>query len=1231
MESRPALGRIALLGSLYNARSETPVALSLFDGQLPPSCVSTTPIRSVDLRSSYVDSYKEKFEKMGIPPDSGESFLAGLVHPAGSSCYLRDTHQADQYLRASIYHTWRTIQDDINLMNSSIKDFVASPIREQIEATHVIVGIEWGITSVVSISSPFPSDIAPSCSAGQLRRQVDALISAVKNSNPPENREPIGQDETETSFVLTVYSDALQDEGVIVYDIQEAYEFIDLIAADVGDGYSGKGKALSYKLLPLGILSMFQIPAQLNVNSTFISPGPDSFHRFADLFDRYQSLLLQLGLKKYYAAKYERYHPNGHAKTIASEESIIRSKELIVRSRYGVLLQETRCGKSTSQDLRQLAEAFAIEQGTITRTAGQAGALREKGEYIDALVKKGATYIGYNGLNLDKELSRRQDGRAYVFRINTAAKKDEYTWRANTALLLDLLSGRTSRDFVAILDCEATGNALEASCISEYSGQEVLVQDMFRQREFLADKCLAGYDAKNLETEDVQKPIKRRFIKIPCPGLRCDKSAVCDWLCSRCLVPIEYGYSDPYFYCDCGRVLYQHYGFKCSNQLHGQGYDRYDPNKISAMLRKLDQTNCLNVLILGETGVGKSTFINAFLNYLTFDTLDSAKDATDLHWLIPCSFEIQKMDRSGQNGNIERHEIHVGSRDDERDGSKGDSATQQTTVYPVTIGSRTIRLIDTPGIGDTRGLEYDQKNMADIITTLSSYETLHGILILLKSNSARLTILFSFCVKELLTHLHRSAVENMAFGFTNTRISNYTPGDTFGPLDHLLKQHPDVGLTLQTPTTYCFDSEGFRYIAAFKNGIQMDNEEDFRRSWKHSRDEAWRLINHFGGRPPHRVESTVSLYSTRQLIIELTKPMAEISQLIQTNITLCEDKVQELKNNRLTGEELRKKLKLQKVQLHARKLDRPRTVCNSASCKEYKDDGNCESKQVVVYKSHCHPTCYLQNVKADVVGCPELIDCAAFMGKTNCSRCHHHWQEHLHTLYELEESIKTFTDSNIEKQLRAHANDITLKQTAIDELRQRVREYQNEHSQIREAAAHFGIFLKAHSITTINDLTIAYIDFLIRQEEDLVNAGGRSRKLKSLQKDRQKHLELVDALTRSMAEKPGSRCSTLSGRDVNSIVRKLYSLKHFGENLKLLKETIALAHQATNREIPYRVKGFGHGHQRKHPTRHAPGVHGQLIVRPPGPIAARLQSRMMPVRSSEKKGVVGTILRAILP
>lgn len=40
----------------------------------------------------------------------------------------------------------------------------------------------------------------------------------------------------------------------------------------------------------------------------------------------------------------------------------------------------------------------------------------------------------------------------------------------------------------------------------------------------------------------------------------------------------------------------------------------------------LVQTNYLNVLILGETGVGKLTPINTMVNYLWFETLNEAID-----------------------------------------------------------------------------------------------------------------------------------------------------------------------------------------------------------------------------------------------------------------------------------------------------------------------------------------------------------------------------------------------------------------------------------------------------------------------------------------------------------------------------------------------------------------------------------------------------------------------------
>lgn len=530
--------------------------------------------------------------------------------------------------------------------------------------------------------------------------------------------------------------------------------------------------------------------------------------------------------------------------------------------------------------------------------------------------------------------------------------------------------------------------------------------------------------------------------------------------------------------------------------------------------------------------MGKSTFINAFVNYLTFDTLEEAKQHDELTWVIPCSFSTQTMDRDGSDGDIIETEIKVGSRSDENDGSKGASATQQTivhvsqdlqtnsTTYCETLkislmylqslqaGAATIRLIDTPGIGDTRGIAHDRKNMADILQTLSNYDELHGILILLKSNSARLTISFIYCLKELLKHLHKSASQNMVFGFTNTRISNYTPGDTYGPLKTLLAQHPDVGFSFSTRTTYCFDSESFRYLAAYKNNVFLDNEEDFRRSWQHSRMEALRLVENFNSKPPHSVNSTISLNGARELISELTKPMAEISQTIRANIALCADREKELTDTRLTGNKLRMRVQLQRIQLHPKVLDKPRTVCTDASCVEYKDDGNGKGNVVTNYITRCHAVCYLSDVRPDSVAHAGLRNCSVFSGGETChkSSCGHRWDQHMHVMYELIEKIATITDSEIEKQLNANASETTLKQTAITELKNLGIEYKIEHENIQQAAAQFGMFLQKNSLSPINDATIAYIDSLIAAEKDKIEVGGNRIKLNALEADRAQYI-----------------------------------------------------------------------------------------------------------------------------
>lgn len=291
--------------------------------------------------------------------------------------------------------------------------------------------------------------------------------------------------------------------------------------------------------------------------------------------------------------------------------------------------------------------------------------------------------------------------------------------------------------------------------------------------------------------------------------------------------------------------------------------------------------------------------------------------------------------------------------------------------------------------------------MADILFILSYCSKLHGILILVKPNDSHLTVVF-----ELLTHLHWSAANNIVFGFTNTRGSNYQPEDTFMLLQSLLKQYEDKDLPLELyqNNVYCFNSESVRNLAAHNQGVDMGRLEDYCRSWEQSAKESRRLMCHFRSLIPYQVEGTLNLNRPRHILFQLTKSITEISQSIKRSISVNEARAKELEEMELAREELEKYLWVEKVTLMPHALDQPRTVCGNKECikADSVDEGG---KQVskTVYKTHCHSPCYCmpqkvrwtssmtQNSPSVMLSRARVargtVGCAGMCGKNTCISC----------------------------------------------------------------------------------------------------------------------------------------------------------------------------------------------------------------------------------------------------
>ncbi|XP_055352721.1 uncharacterized protein LOC129598717 [Paramacrobiotus metropolitanus] len=598
----------------------------------------------------------------------------------------------------------------------------------------------------------------------------------------------------------------------------------------------------------------------------------------------------------------------------------------------------------------------------------------------------------------------------------------------------------------------------------------------------------------------------------------------------------------------------------------------------------------ITILLLGETGVGKSTFINAFANYLCHENMQDALQ--NVICLIPSYF-------THSDPQTFKTTLVTLGKPDSNEKTGGESGTQSPKCYTFETGEGTVRLIDTPGIGDTDGT-----NMRNLLAFISQYKEINAICILLKPNSARVSVVFQYCIFELLKNLNKTASQNILFLFTNSRSTFYAPGDTAPTLTKILdtikNRPPHVSIQFGPQNVYCFDNEAFRFLMAKAppNNLRFsaENERDYGASWERGVTTCQAMMRYIRELPPHPVEDMISVSNARISIQALTQPLAEISMQIAESVRLCEIQKKRVKEFQGNIEELRKELFTPAVDIITTPLAHPRTVCGHADCCE---TVNVNGVKKTHYKSVCHNHCYLANDDSNVLGNKGLLDCKAFnkyvnIGETaryrpdsfhpdnelsvgedglvegftaerekseNCFQCGHSYQVHLHIESVTERRNIKVRDEAKQSRINSDEEKKRVQEAMVRDLEKTIAQWKKENEEINRCLSIFACFLSHNALTPFNDAYEDYLKYLIENHKQSHSAEIRANAL-HLENSLQHYRQEKDTFAKAYAQRKSG--ADISAKAVTQAVESLFKLEKSGPKIKnfleLMKEVRKAAH-----------------------------------------------------------------------
>jgi len=272
---RQALGRPAWLGDLYDATTERFCMLPIFRDKLPEDspAVSKTDTKFSNISFTRVSSLQDKLHQLNIRGELQLSILAGMVDLGGSAKYLIQKKQSFKSVECTMVYNIKTVTERLALNHEQIKDYICKePMLSSCSATHVVTQIEYGANCALTVTDQNSENQNKREVEGKLALQLEKLSTLVGLTGEAAAQCRDEMSDEWTKFSIEFFGDVIPEgSSAFPQTLDGAVELMRTIPELVKNSNHGKGKPLSYVMLPLSCLDLHKPSRQTEIPVNVIS------------------------------------------------------------------------------------------------------------------------------------------------------------------------------------------------------------------------------------------------------------------------------------------------------------------------------------------------------------------------------------------------------------------------------------------------------------------------------------------------------------------------------------------------------------------------------------------------------------------------------------------------------------------------------------------------------------------------------------------------------------------------------------------------------------------------------------------------------------------------------------------------------------------------------------------------------------------------------------------------